>query len=582
MPSPTSVAQLKARLDNDFTYFAEVLWKSMGLPPLTRAQKAMCRYLQHGPRRLQLSCFRGVGKSYITAGFVLWTLFRDRDKKILVVSASKARADDFALFCQRLILETEWLSDLRPASDDARWSRISFDVGGCVPAQSPSVKSVGITGQLTGSRADLIVFDDVEVLSNSATDLQREKLLNLIQEGESVLTPKKDSRIMFLGTPQTTFTVYKILATRGYKQFVWPSRYPTSMVGYEDVLAPELLEDIEREGLDALKWKPTDSRFSDFELTEREHSMAKSNYLLQFQLDTSLSDALKFPLKLSDFIVMSLDPRQGPGNVIWSNDMDKRVDLPAIALPGDRWYGPARVSDDFFEWSDTICAVDPSGRGADETVAVIITQLNGLLYVRHMMAFNDGYGDETLRSILRACKQFNATRMVVESNFGDGMVVELLKRHAQEMKVGIEFEEVRATTRKEDRIIDTLEPVLNQHRLVIDPKVIEWDARSNPEAAPEERLPKQLMYQLTRMCREKGAVRHDDRVDCLALGVRWFMDVLAISAEQAAISKKRAEWGAMITSFIEDPQLATDALVAGKSFHDLSLKNTSIESWVDI
>jgi len=574
-----TVEQLQKRLESDFVYFAEVLWHGMGLPPLTRAQKAMCRYLQHGPKRLQLSCFRGVGKSYITAAFAIWTLFCDRDKKILVVSASKSRADDFSLFCQRLILEQNWLSDLCPRSEDTRWSRISFDVGGCTPAQSPSVKSVGITGQLTGSRADIIIFDDVEVPSNSATDLQREKLINLIQEGESVLTPKPDSRIMFLGTPQTTFTVYRTLAERGYRPFVWPSRYPRSLVGYEDVLAPELVADIEREGLEALAWKPTDSRFSDFELTEREMSMSRSNYQLQFQLDTSLSDALKFPLKLSDFIVTTLDRRQGPGNIIWSADPHNTLDLPAVALPGDRWHSPARIGPDYFDWSDTIIAVDPSGRGADETVAVVMSQLNGILYVRKMFASQDGYGDETLRQILRDAKTFGASRCVIESNFGDGAVMELMKRHAQEMKVGLNFEEVRATTRKEDRIIDTLEPVLNQHRLVIDPDVIKWDYNSNSNLPQEERLPKMLMYQLTRMCREKGAVRHDDRVDALALGVRYFQDVLAVSAAQASIQKKRAEWNDMIDTFLNEPQLATDILVTGGSFAKTKTSR-QIQNWI--
>ena len=133
------------------------------------------------------------------------------------------------------ILEFDWLAHLRPMDDDQRWSRVSFDVAGCRPAQAPSVKSVGITGQITGSRADLIVFDDVEVPANSATDLMREKLLQLVTEGESVLTPKADSRIVFLGTPQTTFTIYRTLRERNYRPFVWPARYPKILTGYEDV-----------------------------------------------------------------------------------------------------------------------------------------------------------------------------------------------------------------------------------------------------------------------------------------------------------------------------------------------------------
>jgi hypothetical protein len=139
----------------------------------------------------------------------------------MIISASKERADNMSIFLQKLIIETPWLNHLRPKSDDSRWSRISFDVN-CSPHQAPSVKSVGITGQLTGSRADLMILDDIEVPGNSMTELMREKLLQLCTEAESILTPKNDSRILFLGTPQTTFTIYRKLSERNYRPFVWP------------------------------------------------------------------------------------------------------------------------------------------------------------------------------------------------------------------------------------------------------------------------------------------------------------------------------------------------------------------------
>ena len=543
----------------------------------------MARYLQYGGKRIQLQCFRGLGKSWVTAAFVLWNLFGDRDKKIMVVSASKQRADDFSIFCQKVIIDVAWLNHLAPRDDDQRWSRVSFDVAGAKPAQSPSVKSVGVTGQLTGSRADILIADDIETPSNSATDMMREKLLQLVTEFESVLTPKPDSRIIFLGTPQSCFTIYKSLRERGYIPMVWPARYPKELIGYENVLAKELQEDIDKHGLENLIWKPTDTRFSEINLLEREQSMSRSNFMLQFMLDTSLSDALKFPLKLSDFSVLPLDRDKGPSDVIWGSDRETLLDIPAVALPGDRWHRPKAVSE-YIPWNDTITAVDPSGRGKDETVSVILSQINGYLFVRDIYATQDGYSDKTLREILRRSNQFGSKMCLIESNFGDGAVMELMKKHAQEMKVGMAFEESRATTRKEDRIIDTLEPVLNQHRLVMDQRLITWDYQSNPEMAPEERLPRMLMYQLTRMCREKGAVRHDDRIDALALGVKYFQDVLAISAKEAAIGQKRHEWNTMIDAFLNQPTLATDMLVAGKSFADLSgeeVTDTGVYSWIN-
>jgi hypothetical protein len=571
---------IEEQLRNSFPIFLSLVWKSLDLPRPTRAQLAIAEYLQNGPKRLQISAFRGLGKSWIAAAFVLWTLWNDIDKKILVVSASKQRADDFTIFTQKCIQEFEWLSHMRPQNDDQRWSRVSFDVAGCRPAQSPSVKSVGITGQITGSRADLIVFDDVEVPANSATDMMREKLLQLVTEGESVLTPKRDSRIVFLGTPQTTFTIYRTLRERNYRPMVWPARYPKSLVGYEEILAPQLLSDIDDKGLDAIAWAPTDTRFSEINLLEREHSMSRSNFMLQFMLDTSLSDSLKFPLKLSDFSVMPLDPGKGPSDVVWGADKETLLDMPAVALPGDRWHRP-KSTIDYVPYNQTIIAVDPSGRGKDETVAVVLSQINGFIFLRDMLATQDGYSDTTLRGILTLAKKYGASVCLIESNFGDGAIMELMKKHAQEMKVGMMFEEVRATTRKEDRIIDTLEPVLNQHRLVIDQKLIDWDYRSNPEMAPEERLPRMLMYQLTRMCREKGAVKHDDRVDALALGVKYFQDILAISAKEQEINRSRQQWSNMVEGFLSAPTLATDLLVAGSTFDDpITQEEGPIVSWI--
>lgn len=570
------------RLEGDFRFFLSAVWNELGLPQPTKAQLAIANYLQNGPKRLQISAFRGVGKSWITAAFVLWTLFKDPDQKIMVISASKERADNFSIFCQKLILDIPWLGHLQPRSDDQRWSRISFDVGPAKPHQAPSVKSVGITGQMTGSRANLLIFDDVEVPGNSATDMQREKLLQLVTEAEAILIPEGNSRIMFLGTPQSVFSVYRKLAERSYKPFVWPARYPRKVSGYEGFLAPELEKDIDEKGIEKLSWTPTDTRFSDFDLVEREAAMGRSNFMLQFMLDTSLSDAEKFPLKFQDLIVTPVNPDQGPENIVWSSDpRNVYKELPAVGLPGDRFYAPMALQGDYRPYSETICAVDPSGRGLDETVAVYLSQLNGLIYVREIKAFKDGYSDNTLRQILSGCRSHKATKLLVETNFGDGMISELMKRHAIEMKIAIDFEEVRSTTRKEERIIDTLEPLLNQHRLVVDPKVIDWDYRSNPEDAPELRLQYMLAYQFSRICREKGALKHDDRLDGLALGCKYFLDAVALSAQQEIVERRREEWKAMVQAFIDDPQQATNLLVLGASPDQLRQgAKPLIQTWI--
>jgi len=548
-------------LQDDFKLFLQALWEQLDLPSPTRAQYAIADYLQNGPKRLQIQAFRGVGKSWITGAFVLWTLFKDPEKKIMIISASKERADNMSIFLQKLIIETPWLAHLRPKSDDSRWSRISFDVN-CSPHQAPSVKSVGITGQLTGSRADLMILDDIEVPGNSMTELMREKLLQLCTEAESILTPKNDSRIMYLGTPQTTFTVYRKLAERAYRPFVWPARYPKKLSNYEGLIAPQLQEDIDTGAEIGACTDP--DRFDDDDLVDREASMGRSNFMLQFMLDTSLSDAEKFPLKMADLIVTSVNPTDAPDSIVWCSDPRNVIkELPTVGLPGDYFYSPMQLQGEWGSYTETICSVDPSGRGSDETAASYISQKNGFLYLHEMRAYRDGYSDNTLLDILKGCKKYGVTKLVVETNFGDGIVCELFKKHLHNTKQAIDVEEIRANVRKEDRIIDALEPVLNQHRLVCNRSVIDWDYNSNKDAAPEERLLYMLFYQMSRMCREKGAVKHDDRLDCLAQGVKYFTDALSISAYQTVKDRQQEDWQDMLDSWTDDPQAAANHMVLG-------------------
>ena len=350
-----------------------------------------------------------------------------------------------------------------------------------------------------------------------------------------------------------------------------------------DRLAPELQEDIE-EGVDV--WECTDpDRFDNDDLIEREASMGRSNFMLQFMLDTSLSDAEKFPLKMADLVVTSINPSTAPDNVVWCSDPANVIkDAPTVGLPGDYFYSPMQLQGEWGPYDETICSVDPSGRGTDETAAAFLSQRNGFLYLHEMRAYRDGYSDDTLLNILRGCRKYKVTKLVIETNFGDGIVSELFKKHIQQTGQFIDIEEIRANVRKEDRIIDALEPVLNQHRLVIDRGVIDWDYRSNKDAAPESRLLYMLFYQMSRMCREKGAVKHDDRLDTLAQGVKYFTDAMSINAHDQIKLRKREEWNSVLEDFLTSPTRSANHIVMGmnKEQRDTARgleNNSSVPTW---
>lgn len=516
----------------DFKNFLYMAWKHLNLPNPTPIQYDISDYLQNADeRRIVIEAFRGVGKSWITSAFVCHQLLLNPQENILVVSASKTRADDFSTFTLRLIHEMPILAHLRPR-DGQRMSKISFDVAPAKASHAPSVKSLGITGQLTGSRAGIIIADDVESANNSMTQMMRDKLAETIKEFEAVLKP--GGRIIFLGTPQTEMSIYNLLDERGYKTRIWPARYPDdrlkTAMGYK--LAPIVSDEADVEG------KPTDpDRFDGDDLIEREASYGKSGFALQFMLDVSLSDADKYPLKINDFMVMSGPSSwtEAPVSVQWASgreQIEAVKQLPNVGLKGDYWAAPMTISNETAKWDGSVMSIDPAGRGKDETAYTVVKMLKGQLYLTAAGGLQNGYADESLEVLCKVAKEQKVNKIIVESNFGDGMFTQLLKPILSRVHP-VSIEEVRHNTNKEKRIIDTLEPILNQHRLVVDDKVIQQDYQSEVD------LKYKLFYQLTRLTRDKGSLIHDDRLDALSIAVGYWVETLDRDIQQAVQDHKK-------------------------------------------
>jgi hypothetical protein len=515
---------------SDFRKFLFVIWKHLNLPDPTPVQYDIAYNLQHGDKRMIIQAFRGVGKSWITSAYVVWLLYMNPQLNILVVSASKSRSDDFTTFTLRLISEMDILAHLRPKTDQ-RQSKISFDVAPAAASHAPSVKSVGISGQLAGSRADVIVADDIEVPNNSMTQGMRDKLSEAVKEFDAILKP--EGRIIYLGTPQNQESLYNKLPDRGYKVSIWPARYPNTdqTVGYGYKLARLISNAIAAD--DTIVGEPTDpARFSDFDLLEREASYGRSGFALQFMLDTRLSDAERYPLKVSDLIIMDIPTQEAPEKVSWSSDSQYIVEeLPNVAFNGDHYHKPMFMSSEFVEYTGSVMSIDPSGRGKDETGYAVVKMLNGYLYVRRCGGIAGGYSEEALQKLAVIAKEEQVNEIIVESNFGDGMFNQLFMPVLNKVHP-VTMGEVRHNKQKERRIIDVLEPVMNQHRLVMDKKVIQKDFDSCQHLPPEQALRYQLMYQLTRLTADRGALTNDDRLDALAMACQYWVDAMAQDVEQ--------------------------------------------------
>ena len=514
-------------VQEDFRKFMYLVWKTLNLPDPTPVQYDIASYLQHSPKRAVIEAFRGVGKSWITSAFVCWILLNDPQKKILVVSASKERADAFASFVKRLINEMPILHHLK-ATEGQRDSMLSFDVGAALPDHSPSVKSCGITGQLTGSRADIIIADDIEVINNSATQIARDKLSELVKEFDAILKPLESSKIIYLGTPQTEMSLYNQLPERGYVMRVWTAEFPElkKVESYKGALAPMLVKKLSADP--TLVGYPTDPlRFGMEDLMERKMSYGKSGYAMQFMLDTTLSDGDRYPLKISDLIVQNLNPTMAHMKVAWATSPELCIsDIPTLALTGDRYYRPMWHSEDMHEYTGAVMSIDPSGRGKDETGYSVVKMLTGNLYLTDGGGISGGYEEATLVKLAETAKKNQVKLIIVESNFGDGMFTQLLKPVLGRI-YPCTVEEVRHSQQKEHRIIDTLEPVMSTHRLIVDQKLIQkdYDSARDPKYA--------LFYQMTRLTKDRGSLIHDDRLDALAIAVNYWTEHMARDNDKA-------------------------------------------------
>lgn len=530
-----------AKAKEDFRVFIYMVWKMISLPDPTPIQYDIAHTLQNLPNdRFIIEGFRGVAKSFITCAYAVWTLWRDPQKKVEIVSASKDRADANAIFIKRIIYTLPFLAHLK-ARPEQRDQQNLFDVGPAVPDISPSIKSVGISGQLTGSRADLLIADDVEVANNSGTQTQRDKLNEAVKEFDAIIKPK--GQIVYLGTPQNEMSLYNELQQRGYRCRIWTVLYPENLSErefYGDRLA-KIIADKYDNNPELYAGKPTDPRrFDEEEIYKRRLSYGKAGFALQFMLNTNLSDQEKYPLKVQDLIIANLSLDEANLKWYWSNDRQLRInDLPCVALKGDYFYEPQGRSNEVFEYTGTVMAVDPSGRGKDETSYAVVKYLNGYLFVLEVGGTREGYSDSTLRQLANKAKIYGVNEIVVEGNFGDGMFSQLFKPVLNDIHP-CSVTEVKNYAQKEARIIDTLEPVMMRHKLIIHKQVIIDDYQVYENAPAYS-----LIYQMTRLSRDRGALAHDDRLDALCMAVAYWLAVMDRDEEigmQEQIEAKLEQW----------------------------------------
>lgn len=191
--------------------FSEFVWiwdQMLGLDLPTHHRK-MGDWLEEcwnaGRREMLLMAFRNSGKSTLVGLFCAWLLYRDADLRILVLAADLDLAKKMVRNVKRIIERHPLLAARLPAKF-ADWGSERFTVERPGVLRDPSMQAVGIGGNITGSRADVVICDDVEVPKNSDTAHKRAELREKLGEIAYVLGPNGGQ--IYVGTPHSFYSIY--------------------------------------------------------------------------------------------------------------------------------------------------------------------------------------------------------------------------------------------------------------------------------------------------------------------------------------------------------------------------------------
>ena len=556
------LADMFAITFREFEDFAELSMMFLGFK-ITPMQRDIARFMQYGDKKAMVAAQRGEAKSTLAAEFAVWSLIQDHSARVLIVSGGEKQASDVAILVIRLIEQWHLLCWMRP--DQARGDRRSFenyDIHCDLKPvdKSASVSCVGITAQLQGKRADLLIPDDVETTKNSLTQTMRDQLLLLTKEFAAI---NRHGRTLYLGTPQSKDSIYKTLRHRGYSVRIWPGRYPTAeeLSRYEEgTVAPMIMDALEADpalakggGITGERGKPTDPHlFDEDALIEKELDFGEEGFQLQYMLDTSLADAARTRVKVADLMVYHGDAERAPEVLTYAA-------LPALLLPSgvkpdaiaqEKMYYTANASLEFVPFQHKVMNVDPAGDGGDEVAYACGGALNSYIHLFSVGGYRGGICEENINKILDLCVEFGITDIKIEKNMGHGTVEQLFIAEIDKRKLtGIGVEGYYAVGQKERRIIDTISPLSRRHKFVVHTRALEDDAECCKAHSYDKRSTTSAFYQLANITYDRGSLAKDDRADAIQGMCQHLVQNIAL--DDGKLEEKRQVQAAK--EFIDNP-----------------------------
>jgi hypothetical protein len=430
---------MRAEMMIDFPLFLS-LWNAqqgIGTPKIHhRIAGWLMRRFVNNDRRLLLMAFRACGKSTLVGLYCAWLLYRDPNTRILVLAADLDLARKMVRNIKRIIEKHPLCRTLIPETKD-QWAAGRFTVKRTAEWRDPSVLARAVGTNLTGSRADIIICDDVEVPKTCDTKYKRDFLREWLRELDFIRTPHGTQ--IYIGTPHSWYSLYADAPRKemgeaepfldGYKRLVlpilnahgvsvWPERFSDDVVAH-------------------IRKNAGENYF-------QSQMMCKPNNLKNARLDPSLL-------------------------ITYADELDYREQnrIPVLTLRDVKMVS-ARA------WWDPAFGAD----GNDKSVlAIIFSDAQGRHYIHDIIQmYGTRDGDESIaiqqcHQVIEAIKRYHLPQIIIENNGIGKFLPSLLKHELRNKNVYCRVVEQSSRLSKSTRILQAFEVPLAARALYMHERV---------------------------------------------------------------------------------------------------------------
>lgn len=410
-----------------------------------------------GNRELLLMAFRNAGKSTLAGLFANWLLLGDPNRRILVLSADHALARRMVRNVKRVTERHPWTTALKPAKAD-EWASDRFTIEREQELRDPSMLARGIGSNITGSRADVVICDDVEVPKTCDTPGKRVDLRERLDEIDYVLSP--GGLKLFIGTPHTHDTIYAIgnsLENSGVEH--------AYLSGYQRMELPLLDEQGNSQ------WP---ERFSLEQINTLKKRSGPAKFQSQMLLrPASIVDGRLDPDRLTPYAA-ALDYHEAGGEAVLRLGTQRLISASC-------WWDPAYGA---------------PGRGDASVIAAVFTdedgnyRLHAIRYLCHDPALLDQVDEATqqCQQVADFARKNHVPSVTIEKNGVGRFLPGLLRKVFREQSLPVAVRDWQSTRAKDLRIIDAFDAPLAAGRLFahenvlaspLVPEMREWRPATN-------------------------------------------------------------------------------------------------------